>query len=307
MAIQNIEDVIDRIMNLNKNLTEDSLSTLLSASGWDKEDIIEGIHVFKNLKSEGLEKNNVSPIFASTIPSVSKVENIKPSIQDPVSAQIPQEKEINNSINSTSLSPESKIEKMEDIKINNPIPSSIPNPISLSSINRSEEYVNSGSRQGFDDQQDKRKKILKFSLIGFLIVMIICVWLSILGSNVDNNLPNSNISNSKNTNNLSELIKNANELKIQLINYQKTKNPGDIIFSSDNLSNLVRDVYSMTASSSGFIISYTDNTSDFVPFSTSTVLNVLNSGSICFTDTNSSNTNVCLDKNTVKSILNQNK
>lgn len=33
MTIQNIDDVMDRIMSLNRNLNEDSLKVLLSASG----------------------------------------------------------------------------------------------------------------------------------------------------------------------------------------------------------------------------------------------------------------------------------
>lgn len=48
MTIQNIDDVMDRIMSLNRNLTVDSLKTLLSASGWDKEDISEGVRIFKS-------------------------------------------------------------------------------------------------------------------------------------------------------------------------------------------------------------------------------------------------------------------
>lgn len=56
MTIQNIEDVMERIMSLNRNLTEDSLRTLLSASGWDKEDIMEGIRLFK-----AKDKNIVIP------------------------------------------------------------------------------------------------------------------------------------------------------------------------------------------------------------------------------------------------------
>ena len=54
MTIQNIDDVMDRIMSLNRNLSEDSLKTLLSASGWDREDISEGVRIFRSR-----DKNNV--------------------------------------------------------------------------------------------------------------------------------------------------------------------------------------------------------------------------------------------------------
>ena len=57
MTIQNIDDVMDRIMSLNKSLSEDSLKTLLSASGWDREDIMEGLRIFR-----ARNKNNIKGI-----------------------------------------------------------------------------------------------------------------------------------------------------------------------------------------------------------------------------------------------------
>lgn len=63
MTIQNIDDVMDRIMSLNRNLTEESLKVLLSASGWDREDISEGLRIFRS-KNRGTVK--ASPVTSSS-------------------------------------------------------------------------------------------------------------------------------------------------------------------------------------------------------------------------------------------------
>ena len=46
MQIDNIKDVLGRIMTINKNLTEDSLRNLLTAANWDIDDINQGVDVF---------------------------------------------------------------------------------------------------------------------------------------------------------------------------------------------------------------------------------------------------------------------
>jgi hypothetical protein len=48
MTIDTIKDVLGRIISINKNLTEDSLRNLLVASGWDNNDIEEGLKVYRN-------------------------------------------------------------------------------------------------------------------------------------------------------------------------------------------------------------------------------------------------------------------
>ena len=79
MTIQNIEDVMDRIMSLNRNLNEESLRTLLSASGWDKGDIIEGIRIFK-VRAGGMT-NAFSPIVNTPSPDQSVKIETQPIIQ----------------------------------------------------------------------------------------------------------------------------------------------------------------------------------------------------------------------------------
>jgi hypothetical protein len=67
-------------------------------------------------------------------------------------------------------------------------------------------------------------------------------------------------------------------------------------------------VVSIDATSTGFVINYTDKTSSIVPYSTTTILNILNSQGVCFRDSNatiSSSTDVCLDKKTVLNLLNK--
>lgn len=60
MTIQNIDDVMDRIMSLNRNLNEDSLKVLLSASGWDREDISEGLRIFRSKSKSGVVATPIS-------------------------------------------------------------------------------------------------------------------------------------------------------------------------------------------------------------------------------------------------------
>ena len=48
MTIDTIKDVLGRIISINKNLTEESLKNLLVASGWDNNDIEEGLKVYRS-------------------------------------------------------------------------------------------------------------------------------------------------------------------------------------------------------------------------------------------------------------------
>ncbi len=103
MTIQNIEDVMERILNLNKNLTEESLRTLLAASGWDKEDVMEGIHIFRSTRG------NLSP--ATPIQNTEKFNTYNNTVNVSVSDQdiaqendytfdiTPRPTQINNTLN----------------------------------------------------------------------------------------------------------------------------------------------------------------------------------------------------------------
>ena len=86
MEIDNIKDVLGRIMTINKNLNETTLRNLLSAANWDIDDIDQAINVFKyynneQVNKEKIEKSN-SEIYANLKDKVEEnkmkeLENIK--------------------------------------------------------------------------------------------------------------------------------------------------------------------------------------------------------------------------------------
>ena len=60
MTIETIKDVLSRILTINKNLTTESLRTLLDASGWDSNDIKEGMRIYSDYVSAGNDMTKVS-------------------------------------------------------------------------------------------------------------------------------------------------------------------------------------------------------------------------------------------------------
>ena len=60
MTIETIKDVLARILTINKNLTTESLRTLLDASGWDSNDIKEGMRIYSDYVSAGNDMTKVS-------------------------------------------------------------------------------------------------------------------------------------------------------------------------------------------------------------------------------------------------------
>ena len=60
MTIETIKDVLSRILTINKNLTTESLRTLLDASGWDSNDIKEGMRIYADYVSAGNDMTKVS-------------------------------------------------------------------------------------------------------------------------------------------------------------------------------------------------------------------------------------------------------
>jgi hypothetical protein len=111
---------------------------------------------------------------------------------------------------------------------------------------------------------------------------------------------------------IEDLIKEVNNLKAQVASYQKSTKSGQTIIKYLSQRGPVgpagRGVVSIDATSTGFVINYTDKTSSIVPYSTTTILNILNSQGVCFRDSNatiSSSTDVCLDKKTVLNLLNK--
>ena len=59
MTIETIKDVLGRILTINKNLNEESLKTLLDASGWDANDIKEGLRMYRDYVSGGNDMSKV--------------------------------------------------------------------------------------------------------------------------------------------------------------------------------------------------------------------------------------------------------
>ena len=83
MTIQNIQDVMDRIISLNRNLTEETLRNLLSASGWDKEDVMEGLKIFKMTnKNIILEHPNNAVIESNPLNKTPEIQKENPIQQD---------------------------------------------------------------------------------------------------------------------------------------------------------------------------------------------------------------------------------
>lgn len=66
MTIDTIKDVLGRILVINKNLNEVSLKTLLDASGWDADDIQEGMRIFRDYVANGNDMSKVSANIAAT-------------------------------------------------------------------------------------------------------------------------------------------------------------------------------------------------------------------------------------------------
>ena len=364
MTIQNIEDVMDRIMSLNKNMTEDSLQTLLSASGWDKEDILEGLHIFKS------NKGNVSPVSPIENHIQNKISTPSPAftpaptavvspVPEPVKISTPTPApKINTSENTYSLNikpgfnvsaednnknvkteiQESINHVISDLPVA-PTPGIIPptSPTVNNHIAPSPSYVNENKKGGSG-------KIIFFILLILVLTFgLFYFYSSNFGANKNNTSQTNNLQNSisdqtvqnpvispdQNTSSssvvdnsntdlsssqIADLTKEVNALKAQIASYQKNTKSGQTIIKYISQRGPVgqagRGVVSIDATSTGFLINYTDHTTAVIPYSTTTILNILNSGTVCFRDMNSSSTSqpqndVCLDRNSVINILNK--
>jgi len=134
MTIQNIEDVMTRIMSLNRHLTEQSLTTLLSASGWDKEDIEEGVRVFRNSQTNLNPPINPSNNFPNNSSATEISQKVSPEIplaatatsnlQNPISTENNLENKIPINVINNSLNSSSESFKNSDLISSNNIPPS---------------------------------------------------------------------------------------------------------------------------------------------------------------------------------------
>ncbi|MEN9338481.1 MAG: hypothetical protein RI945_206 [Candidatus Parcubacteria bacterium] len=350
MTIQNIEDVMDRILTLNRNLTEDSLRTLLSASGWDKEDIMEGVHIFKS--KSGKDFSVSSPIPNPTSQNIEDVSKEPPSkihntytfniskdadskdmpavkIETPVAGSSSQE--INNlmvnTVENKSVEPVTQDQKAENI----------PNAIVETNTAEHKSTTNIG-------------KIIFFILL-FLILGMLAIYLYSssfakfinqklfgqssqtenlpsmtlqepkIASNIYNNATSSALVGTSSTTTITgtqiedvdikKLLEEVGKLKAELDAYKKTASaPKTIIkYVSQRgpAGSTGRGITYVEATTTGFILNFTDNTQMIVPYSTTTIFNILNSNSVCFQDQNniSTTSNICLDRNVVLQLLNK--
>lgn len=388
MTIQNIEDVMERIMSLNRNLNEESLKTLLSASGWDREDILEGLRIFR--------ATNKNTVAATPIGSRSVFQDqINDEILEPKSNEevlqedILQEKPYTFNLKKKE---DSQSETEEASKKSALAELTIPLPGKTKVLEKDKESDTETGVENFmnpeegvfvsetnDSQKTGKQKKKSFGhsaglillLIAFLLLVIAGAYLYIptfsswvnetFSIRTEQNIvvqdvgrtqatqPNQNFSNDSNTNKnpnytttasgtnvitppgqpgeivtpspinisddqLRELTQEIERLKADLNSYKnsipeaKTQTIVRYISQKGSTGAAGRGITSVAATTSGFVINYTDLSTEIVPYSTSTLVGILNSQQVCFRDMNattSSSTDICLDKNMVINLLNK--
>ena len=308
MTIQNIEDVMDRIMSLNRNLTEDSLRTLLSASGWDKEDIVEGLRLFKM-------RSPLAHSFANTpAPAPAFGPEAKP--QQNYSFNIKkQEEEKPEEIPNVVLSSPVPVKKEEEIKVI--VGSGIKDPLLTD--------------EDLSDDEPKKSTSAKIFSIILVLVLVILALVYFFPSYFLNTFNKVFVKNNTrevitytqtvSTSSADEFINSSSSLAVLLQEVSNLRDEFNTFKAQNQSSKTIvkyisqrgptgkagRGVSSVSATSTGFVINYTDNTSIIIPYSTTTIINILNSNSVCFRDVTSSSTqattDVCLDRNTVSKII----
>ncbi len=373
MTIQNIEDVMERIMSLNRNLNEESLKTLLSASGWDREDIMEGLRIFKTKNKKTVEATPVMSVELNTAKKIDikndDLENLKTdddanykTINNPYTFNL------KNSTQFTDNSGREIKEKSDNILINkeeqilsNDNISKIENKFLLSK-DENKSIIETKTENNKESNHNTFLGKLIFYILLLLILSVLLCYMFLpkfynyvnekllnqnnsqnkiteinrnqiqLSENINNNqeiayqnnlnndLNSSSSSVSTNTNennlNIEDLRKEIEILKEKLEKYknQKTEEKTVIKYISQRgpagpTGKNGRGIYNVDATSTGFLINYTDGTTDVVPYSTTTILNILNSQSVCFRDASSTsmmqNTDICLDRNTVLNLINK--
>jgi len=364
MTIQNIEDVMERIMSLNRNLTEESLKTLLSASGWDREDIMEGLRIFRSKN-----KNTVS-----AAPITFEV-NKNPNSPTP---KVEDKKEINNtqnvySFNLKNKNPESSKVETEDIVSPNLIKQNMedkittPNPPEyLATVEKMKEETKDKPLPSNDffgkvvpanetrvniiptatPSIEPKKKHSGFSKLFFYILLLFILILlagyllfpeltnfingklSFLSNHksmmVSENLPQQNINSNPNTvttpttpveqsPDIEELRREIADLKNELNNYKNNSSEEKTVIKYISQRGPAgpagRGVVSIGATTTGFIINYSDGSGDIIPYSTTTIMNILRAQNICFVDASStimaSSSDICLDRNSVLALINK--
>lgn len=353
MTIQNIEDVMDRIMSLNRNLTEESLKTLLSASGWDREDILEGLRIFRNTN-----KNTViaSPVNIQAIDSkISEPATLEKNIntvatENVYSFNLKKKDEATSGdtsspINQIQNSGIEEVDRSATVKNNTTNSSDMssqtaPQATAIPQVNKDTKSENSGTGRA-----------IFYILLAVIMGLVVAYFYSssfakfvnqnilgknptpnlLISENTTDNLPEEKNDNATtttsfvtvdtgdtrvaqidpNTPKLEDLVKQIAELKAELSAYKNSSSPKTIVkyVSQRGPTGATgKGIASVDATSTGFVINYTDKTSAIIPYSTTTILNILNSQGVCFRDKNSleaSSTDICLDKDSVLKLLNK--
>lgn len=402
MTIQNIEDVMERIMSLNRNLTEESLKTLLSASGWDREDILEGLRIFRASNKNTVTTTPISSQFVDLNKVVADQRDIEEKVQEADNVEKPYTFSLKKR---EDLAPAISAETETETEL-------IPAPPQDKKSGEVESFMNGGgdfssdSKNRFDSAnsvspaviplpsdtdtkiitskkkdipKDKKKNRLGFIIFLFALLLLLglsLVYLSlpsftkwvdenILGISqplIVKNVPKIDLNSIQNVNpsvtNLNSnndtvvsqpqreqldergdiivdsststvvavspeimsdvqiraLRAEIEELKSQIAGYKNSVGTGETktivkyISQKGPAGSAGRGILSVGATTTGFVINYTDNTSEIVSYSTSTLIDVLNSKQVCFRDVNattSSSTDACLDKETVINLLNK--
>lgn len=384
MTIQNIEDVMERIMSLNRNLNEESLKTLLSASGWDREDILEGLRIFRATNKSTVA---VSPIVSREVTPEEIEQNLS---KEAVTEDIVQEKPYSFNLKRKDEEEASKAEIKQvpdNASTKSPM---VAVDISLTGkekvLEKAEETaaeVESFMNGGEDaptvaivttestEKTNKKKSGRRGGIILLLLLLLLLLgvaatylflpsfaaWVNeklSFGPRQNmviqdiNRVPTPQVQNpSTDTNSpeipngtlviptqdgnqthqvvpvhvagvsdvqVRELMQEIEKLKSDLNSYKnsipeaKTQTIVRYVSQKGPAGAAGRGILSVGATTTGFVVNYTDNSNEIVPYSTSTLLDVLNSQQVCFRDMNattSSSTDACLDKNTVLNLLNR--
>jgi hypothetical protein len=306
-------------MSLNRNLNEDSLRTLLSASGWDKHDIVEGLRLFK------LRNMTAHPFYEPTLsPTAHSSEG---GSENNYSFNIKKEGDQDEpeiSIIPLPLTPggEGEIKtSLEDPKMQGPIAPIIESPQTL--------------------KEEKPKKTFPAKIFSFILILILAVLATGYffpssignlinkifvknknGSQTINVIPNKessemnistsslSVNNTNSSSSLKSLLEEISNLRSEFNNYkaatQSTKTIVKYISQKGPVGKAGRGIVSISATSTGFVVNYTDNTSMIIPYSTTTIINILNSNSVCFRDISSSTqigNDICLDRESVSKLI----
>ncbi len=360
MTIQNIEDVMERIMSLNRNLTEDSLKILLSASGWDREDINEGIRIFRITN-----KNTVmtSPIVSSqTIDGNTGLNTENVDVNKQTKNDNSYTFNLNRDNKNITNAPVANADIATSDQNINKIDNNLEIPKKPIDADNTQSAISSNNVLASQNQNDNVIEphhanigkiiffVLVLSIIGLLLAYL---FLPSFTDSVDKKFFNQNtkpvtdnsqeikpvnsatnnvtenlniinatatnistsIEDSKYISKLDNLAKDIEELKKEFEMFKKsstgsTKTIVKYISQKGPAGSAGRGISNVSSTSTGFIINYTDNTSVLIPYSTSTILSILNSKSVCFIDQNIVATStlqgdVCLDRAAVLKLLNK--